>query len=182
MTQLTRVKQVLGVQFMLQQEKKASMRGGILAGESCSIGLMPGDVEVADAMGLGKTLSSIATIVGNPSTDKKAKTTLVVAPLALLQQYVSLVHIVVDSTDYQMEIGDRDEDHDRDERSDLLGPETTKQCDGSEGVRCGIDNLWDIGFGERQKGKRDCLLFMGGRCTDLTDKGEEEAAESTRRQ
>jgi SNF2 family DNA or RNA helicase len=39
-------------------------------------------------MGLGKTLSSIAVIAGNPSEDKKVKTTLVVAPLALLQQYV----------------------------------------------------------------------------------------------
>lgn len=39
-------------------------------------------------MGLGKTLSSIATMVGNPSQDRKVKTTLVIAPLALLQQYV----------------------------------------------------------------------------------------------
>lgn len=37
-------------------------------------------------MGLGKTVSTIATIAGNPSEDRKVKTTLVVAPLALLQQ------------------------------------------------------------------------------------------------
>jgi SNF2 family DNA or RNA helicase len=39
-------------------------------------------------MGLGKTLSSIAVIAGHPSEDRKVKTTLVVAPLALLEQYV----------------------------------------------------------------------------------------------
>lgn len=43
-------------------------------------------------MGLGKTLSSIAVIAGHPSEDRKVKTTLVVAPLALLQQYVPSDH------------------------------------------------------------------------------------------
>jgi SNF2 family DNA or RNA helicase len=41
-------------------------------------------------MGLGKTLSSIAVIAGHPSEDRKVRTTLVVAPLALLEQYVCL--------------------------------------------------------------------------------------------
>jgi len=44
---------------------------------------------ILDSMGLGKTLSSIAVIAGHPSEDRKVKTTLVVAPLALLEQYVS---------------------------------------------------------------------------------------------
>jgi len=45
-------------------------------------------VLITDSMGLGKTLSSIAVIAGHPSEDRKVKTTLVVAPLALLEQYV----------------------------------------------------------------------------------------------
>ena len=45
---------------------------------------------MTDSMGLGKTLSSIAVIAGHPSEDRKVKTTLVVAPLALLEQYVYL--------------------------------------------------------------------------------------------
>ena len=45
-----------------------------------------GSVLMTDSMGLGKTLSSIAVIAGHPSEDRKVKTTLVVAPLALLEQ------------------------------------------------------------------------------------------------
>jgi SNF2 family DNA or RNA helicase len=58
-------------------------------------------------MGLGKTLSSIAIIAGHPSEDRKVKTTLVVAPLALLEQYVNTF---VQYTDNQMEGRDRVQD------------------------------------------------------------------------
>ena len=63
------------------------MKGGLLAG---TLRLNPGETatDCSDSMGLGKTLSSIAVIAGHPSEDRKVKTTLVVAPLALLQQYV----------------------------------------------------------------------------------------------
>lgn len=71
---------------MIEQEKKPRMKGGLLAGKQC----LPkrGSVLMIDSMGLGKTLSSIAVIAGHPSEDRKVKTTLVVAPLALLEQYV----------------------------------------------------------------------------------------------
>lgn len=39
-----------------------------------------------DSMGLGKTVQSIATMAANPSQDAKCKTTLIIAPLALLSQ------------------------------------------------------------------------------------------------
>ena len=61
--------QVLGVSFMLGKENDENYLGGILG----------------DAMGLGKTVQAIATIVKNPSRDNKIRTTLVVAPLALLR-------------------------------------------------------------------------------------------------
>lgn len=63
--------QVLGVHWMIQQEKKTSCQGGILG----------------DQMGLGKTVQAIATMVKNPSEDRKLKTTLIVVPLPLVQQW-----------------------------------------------------------------------------------------------
>jgi SNF2 family DNA or RNA helicase len=63
--------QVLGVHWMVQQEKKATCQGGILG----------------DQMGLGKTVQAIATMVKNRSTDRKVKTTLIVLPLPLVQQW-----------------------------------------------------------------------------------------------
>jgi len=60
-------------------------------------------------MGLGKTLSSIAVIAGHPSEDRKVKTTLVVAPLALLEQYVTDSFSVTPS-DKQVESRDRVQD------------------------------------------------------------------------
>ena len=73
---------------MIEQEKNSRMKGGILAGGSSSYDSdrhvdYP---DISDSMGLGKTVSTIATIAGNPSEDRKVNTTLVIAPLALLQQ------------------------------------------------------------------------------------------------
>ncbi|OCF35283.1 hypothetical protein I316_02829 [Kwoniella heveanensis BCC8398] len=65
--------QVLGVDFMLKQEKNLKHLGGING----------------DAMGLGKTVQSIALLACNPSQDPKIKTTLILAPLALLTQWKS---------------------------------------------------------------------------------------------
>ncbi|KAJ9123338.1 hypothetical protein QFC22_001537 [Naganishia vaughanmartiniae] len=62
--------QIIGVQWMVEKEKSKN-HGGILA----------------DAMGLGKTIQTIATMIANPSTDPTCKTTLIVAPLALLEQW-----------------------------------------------------------------------------------------------
>ncbi|PLW46655.1 hypothetical protein PCASD_03707 [Puccinia coronata f. sp. avenae] len=62
--------QIMGVAWMVKQEKSKNM-GGILG----------------DEMGLGKTVQMIATMVKNRSTDPKTKATLVLAPLALLNQW-----------------------------------------------------------------------------------------------
>lgn len=63
--------QVLGVSFMVEKERDQRYRGGLNG----------------DSMGLGKTVQSIATMAANPSQDDvKCKTTLIVAPLALLSQ------------------------------------------------------------------------------------------------
>lgn len=62
--------QVLGVSFMVEKERDERYRGGLNG----------------DSMGLGKTVQSIATMAANPSQDVKCKTTLIVAPLALLSQ------------------------------------------------------------------------------------------------
>ena len=64
--------QVLGVSFMRRREiGDREPRGGILA----------------DQMGLGKTLMTIANIVNGKSKDKKKKTTLIVASPALVSQW-----------------------------------------------------------------------------------------------
>lgn len=62
--------QIIGVQWMVQMER-GKHHGGILA----------------DSMGLGKTIQATATMVANPSQDMSCKTTLIVAPLALLEQW-----------------------------------------------------------------------------------------------
>lgn len=62
--------QVLGVSFMVEKERDHRYRGGLNG----------------DSMGLGKTVQSIATMVANPSQDVQCKTTLIIAPLALLSQ------------------------------------------------------------------------------------------------
>lgn len=78
---------------MIEQEKKRKMKGGLLAG-TLHLSCRDCGTDCSDSMGLGKTLSSIAVIAGHPSEDRKVKTTLVVAPLALLQQYVPSDHEV----------------------------------------------------------------------------------------
>ncbi|TGO66224.1 hypothetical protein BOTNAR_0065g00100 [Botryotinia narcissicola] len=57
----------------LKQMEEGSNKGGILA----------------DDMGLGKTISTLSLILSRPSTDGTCKTTLIVAPVALLRQWNS---------------------------------------------------------------------------------------------
>ncbi|KAF2090960.1 hypothetical protein K490DRAFT_19676, partial [Saccharata proteae CBS 121410] len=62
--------QLLGLDW-LKKNEESDKKGGILA----------------DGMGLGKTLQAIALIVTRPSDDPKKKTTLVVVPLNVLEQW-----------------------------------------------------------------------------------------------
>ncbi|GAA5877102.1 hypothetical protein JCM16303_006167 [Sporobolomyces ruberrimus] len=63
--------QLIGVAWMKAQEEESKHYGGILA----------------DEMGLGKTVESIALMCANESKDPAEKSTLIVAPLALLEQW-----------------------------------------------------------------------------------------------
>ncbi|KAJ6571813.1 SNF2 family N-terminal domain-containing protein [Mycena capillaripes] len=63
--------QLLCVAWMVENEQKKSIKGGCLA----------------DEMGLGKTVQMIACMCKNPSEDPACKTTLILAPLALLPQW-----------------------------------------------------------------------------------------------
>ncbi|MCJ1401355.1 hypothetical protein MMC11_004567 [Xylographa trunciseda] len=68
--------QKLGLQWMMKMEE-GSNKGGILA----------------DDMGLGKTIQAIALMVMKRSPDQQRKTTLIVAPVALLRQWESEIAI-----------------------------------------------------------------------------------------
>ncbi|PPQ82538.1 hypothetical protein CVT25_007147 [Psilocybe cyanescens] len=62
--------QIMGVAWMIEKER-GSLKGGCLA----------------DEMGLGKVCVVMATLVHNRSTNPKCKTNLIIAPLALLNQW-----------------------------------------------------------------------------------------------
>jgi SNF2 family DNA or RNA helicase len=62
--------QKLGLEWMLKMET-GSNKGGILA----------------DDMGLGKTIQSISIILQNPSSDRKMRPTLIIAPTSLILQW-----------------------------------------------------------------------------------------------
>ncbi|KAG1772000.1 SNF2 family N-terminal domain-containing protein [Suillus placidus] len=62
--------QVIGVAWALEREKCGD-KGGCLS----------------DEMGLGKTVQIISVVIANPSDDPRCKTNLIVAPLALLDQW-----------------------------------------------------------------------------------------------
>ncbi|MCJ1388555.1 hypothetical protein MMC18_001402 [Xylographa bjoerkii] len=68
--------QKLGLQWMMKMEE-GSNKGGILA----------------DDMGLGKTIQAIALMVMKRSSDPLRKTTLIIAPVALLRQWESEIAI-----------------------------------------------------------------------------------------
>ena len=64
--------QLIGVSWMITQERDTPHKGGILA----------------DDMGLGKTVQMIATMVINqPTVEDKHRSTLIVVPAALLLQW-----------------------------------------------------------------------------------------------
>lgn len=62
--------QKIALTWLLKMERGKS-KGGILA----------------DEMGLGKTVEALALILANPSTDPRCKTTLIIAPVALMRQW-----------------------------------------------------------------------------------------------
>jgi len=62
--------QAIGVAWALEHEKSRD-KGGCLS----------------DEMGLGKTVQIITVVIANPSKDPRCKTNLIVAPLALLNQW-----------------------------------------------------------------------------------------------
>jgi hypothetical protein len=70
MTCILKAYQSIGLTWLLKKER-GSTKGGILA----------------DAMGLGKTIQALALICANPSTNPACKTTLIIAPVALMRQW-----------------------------------------------------------------------------------------------
>ncbi|PPQ80470.1 hypothetical protein CVT24_002545 [Panaeolus cyanescens] len=72
--------QLIGVAWMLEKER-GPLKGGCLA----------------DDMGLGKTVQMISLMMMNPSQDPKKKTTLILAPLALLDQWKMEIEMKTDA-------------------------------------------------------------------------------------
>lgn len=63
--------QKIGLTWLMLQEENKACKGGILA----------------DDMGLGKTIEAMALMVARPSEDRSRKSTLIVAPVALMKQW-----------------------------------------------------------------------------------------------
>lgn len=79
--------QTLGLAWMKSMEE-SEQKGGILA----------------DDMGLGKTIQALSLIVSRPSSDPERKTTLIIAPVALMQQWKREIERMLRPGKYQLSI------------------------------------------------------------------------------
>ncbi|KAL2845658.1 SNF2 family N-terminal domain-containing protein [Aspergillus pseudoustus] len=79
--------QKLGLAWMKSKEE-CDQKGGILA----------------DDMGLGKTIQAISLMVSRPSSDSERKTTLIIAPVALMQQWKREIQKMIKPGKHQVSI------------------------------------------------------------------------------
>ncbi|KAL3458624.1 SNF2 family N-terminal domain-containing protein [Aspergillus heterothallicus] len=79
--------QKLGLAWMKSKEE-SDQKGGILA----------------DDMGLGKTIQAISLMVSHPSTDAERKTTLIIAPVALMQQWKREIQRMLKPGKHQLKV------------------------------------------------------------------------------